>query len=68
MLRLNIPYFYFKNSLKIHEENTKENHNRVVSLNVIKTRVTILNFSSSFLQYFSPQKTEIATLTYGISV
>ena len=35
-----------KNSLRIHEENTKENHNRVVSLYVIKTR---LLFSSNFL-------------------
>ena len=27
---------YFKNSLMIHEENTKKNHKRVVSLYVIK--------------------------------
>ena len=35
-----------KNSLRIHEENTKENRNLVVSLYVIKTR---LLFSSNFL-------------------
>ena len=35
-----------KNSLSIYEEDTKENHNRVVSLCVIKTR---LLFSSNFL-------------------
>ena len=31
----------FKNSLRIHEENAKRNHNRVVSLYVIKTCVTL---------------------------
>jgi hypothetical protein len=29
-------YMYFKNSLIIHEENTKKNHKRVVSLYVDK--------------------------------
>jgi hypothetical protein len=29
-------YMYFKNSLIIHDENTKKNHKRVVSLYVIK--------------------------------
>ena len=33
-------YIYIYNSLRIHEENTKENHNRIVSLYVIKTHVT----------------------------
>ena len=28
--------YYFKNSLIIHEENTKKNHKRVVSLYVIE--------------------------------
>ena len=38
-------HYYIKNSLIIHKENTKEKHNRVVPLSVIKTR---LLFSSSF--------------------
>ena len=36
-----INHDYLKNSLIIHEENTKENNNHVVSLYVIKTRVTL---------------------------
>ena len=37
---------YLKNSLRIHEENTMENHDSVVSFYVIKTRLV---FSSNFL-------------------
>ena len=34
-------YIYIYNSLRIHEENTKENHNRIVFLYVIKTHVSL---------------------------
>ena len=36
MLRTPFYVWYFKNSLIIHEENTKKNHKRVVSLYVDK--------------------------------
>ena len=36
----------YKEPLRIHEENTKKNHNRVLSLYVVKTR---LLFSSDLL-------------------
>jgi hypothetical protein len=36
-----IYYIYLKNSLIIHEENTKKNHKRVVSLYVIKNHVNL---------------------------
>ena len=34
-------YIYIYNSLKIHEENTKENHKRVGSIHVIKIHVPL---------------------------
>ena len=34
-------YIFLKNSLIIHEENTKKNHKRVVSLYVIKNHVNL---------------------------
>ena len=34
-------YIYIYNSLKIQVENTKENHNRVGSIYVMKTRVPL---------------------------
>ena len=40
---------YLKNSLTIRKENTKKNHNRILSLYEIKTR---LLFSSNFLGLF----------------
>ena len=52
-----------KNSLRIHEENTKENHNRVVSLYVIKTRVTLSWISLQiFLNIFSLRKQKLSNL------
>ena len=36
ILYIIVIYIYFKNSLIIHEENTKKNHKRVVSLYVDK--------------------------------
>ena len=54
---------YLKNSLRIHEENTKENHNRVVSLYVIKTRVTLFWISLQiFLNIFSLRKQKLPNL------
>ena len=43
-IKLVLIYRFFKNSLKIYTENTKENHNHVASLNVIKMR--LLSFSN----------------------
>ena len=34
-------YIYLKNPLKIHEENTKENHNGAASIYVIKIHVPL---------------------------
>ena len=34
-------YIYFLNSLRIHEKNTKKNHNYIVSFYVIKTFVIL---------------------------
>ena len=55
---------YLKNSLRIHEENTKENHNCVMSLYIIKTYVTISWISLQiFLNIFSLRKQKLPNLS-----
>ena len=52
-----------KNSIRIHEENTKENHNCAVSLYVIKTCVTLSWISLQiFLNIFSLRKQKLLNL------
>ena len=52
-----------ENSLRIHEENTKENHNHVVSLYVIKTHVTLSRISLQiFLNVFRLRKQKLPNL------
>ena len=45
----NVSLFTLKNSLIIHEENTKKNHKRVVSVYVIQIHVIYINFNFDFL-------------------
>ena len=40
---------YLKNSLIIHEENTKKNHKRVVSVYVNRFMLIYINFNFDFL-------------------
>ena len=48
--RLLMLYLVLKNSLRIHEENTKKNHKRVVSVYVIQIHVHLyINFNFDFL-------------------
>jgi hypothetical protein len=42
-------YEQLKNSLIIHEENTKKNHKRVVSVYVIQFMLIYINFNFDFL-------------------
>ena len=49
---------YFKNSLIIHEENTKKNHKRVVSLYVIEIFLDFLDLHIVFFEnYFANELT-----------
>ena len=46
---INCLKMYFKNSLIMHEENTKKNNKRVVSLYVIFSTYTTYFFESYFI-------------------
>ena len=56
-------YHRLKNPLRVHEENTKKNHNLVVSLHVIKARVTLSWISLQiFLNIFRLRKQKLPNL------
>ena len=42
-------FYFLKNSLIIHEENTKKNHKRIVSVYVIQIPLIYINFNFDFL-------------------
>ena len=54
-----IQYIYeYIYSLRVHEEDTNENHNHVVSLYVTQTHVTV--YVKKRLKFFSASKTKIS--------